>query len=211
MLYIKDKYCVYLHVFPNWKKYIGCTSLPVKIRWDGGLGYTNLSKIFPDILKFGWGNIKHYVLCEGLDKDTAFATEAYLIQKWKTYRPSCGYNTTVNLTVIPEGFVPPSIKKRRIQDDKSAAVDERYGKRVKSSGWQSYKCKAVRLVETGEVYPSATVAARAVAVPPSYIARAASAHGGSCGVCEVCMEESGIHMFAPAHWEYININTEEKG
>ena len=33
------KYSVYVHTFPNGKKYVGVTCLPVNARWSNGRGY----------------------------------------------------------------------------------------------------------------------------------------------------------------------------
>lgn len=36
---MNDNYKVYMHIFPNGKKYIGITSQSLKDRFDGGYGY----------------------------------------------------------------------------------------------------------------------------------------------------------------------------
>lgn len=207
---INGEYSVYLHVFPNGKKYVGCTSKPVRERWDGGLGYSYNKRMFPDILRFGWENIRHYVLCDGLDKEAALAVETTLIKELKTYQASRGYNIRVDSNLIPDVFVLPEIGKRKVCDAKNISVEDRYSKRIKARGLQSNKCKPIRLIETGEVFPSATAAANNVGGSAKLVSRAARAPGGSSGVCEICVEESGVHMFVPAHWEYINTNSEEK-
>lgn len=53
------KYSVYVHTFPNGKKYVGVTCLPVNARWCNGKGYDNHKKMSEAIKEFGWENVKH--------------------------------------------------------------------------------------------------------------------------------------------------------
>ena len=65
-------YCVYEHVFPNGKRYIGITSAkPPEKRWNRGNGSKAQTKIRKAIEKYGWDNIEHNVIVEGLDKRIA--------------------------------------------------------------------------------------------------------------------------------------------
>jgi predicted GIY-YIG superfamily endonuclease len=70
------KYCVYCHDFPNGKKYIGITS-DVEKRWRNGKGYETQGKIANAIKHFGWNNIKHEVLIDGLTQEQAEKIEAF--------------------------------------------------------------------------------------------------------------------------------------
>lgn len=88
----KNNYKVYVHVFPDGKRYVGCTCQPVKQRWDGGLGYRGRTRVFRAILNYGWNNIRHYILMDNLTKEEAFLYEAAFIYSWKTYTKSKGYN-----------------------------------------------------------------------------------------------------------------------
>lgn len=183
----------------------------MKARWDGGFGYSPNKRMFSDILKFGWDNVKHYVLCENLDRETALLTEAALIRDWKTYQPCRGYNKKVSLNLNSSGFILPPIEKKVVYDNRKMAAINRYAKRLEASrSGQSGRCKPVRLIETGEIYPSATAAANLNGISAKSVSRAASVPGATSGVCEIFIEERGIHMFVPAHWEYVNTNTEEK-
>ena len=81
-------YTVYMHLFPDDRLYIGITSQPVEKRWKEngrgykrrprGKGYTQ-PKMAHAINKFGWDNIKHHILFEGLEKEEAEDWERYLI------------------------------------------------------------------------------------------------------------------------------------
>ena len=51
------EYTVYMHVFPNGKKYVGITSQDVSRRWRDGEGYEG-QVVYGAILKYGWNNVK---------------------------------------------------------------------------------------------------------------------------------------------------------
>lgn len=197
------KYTVYLHVFPDKKKYVGCTSLSLRDRWDGGLGYANQKRMFAAILKFGWDNIEHFVLFDGLDEKDAHIIEASLIREWKTFLPSKGYNTVIPRIDAPDEFIVPDFTKTQIIDNYSRSIRDRWDARNHGCSAQGYKCKPVRLVETGEVFMSGALAARYVGASAQMLNRAAKNPNISCGTCWVTNEVDGWHMEVPAHWEYI--------
>lgn len=85
-------YCVYEHVFPNGKKYIGVSSDPEK-RWRNGKGYETQGKIANAIKHYGWENVRHNIICEGLTKAQAEALEKYLVGSLDTI--DNGYNTVI--------------------------------------------------------------------------------------------------------------------
>lgn len=79
---MEDKvYSVYMHVFPNGKKYIGLTmQQPIEKRWgSNGCGYKACPKMYAAILKFEWKNVQHYVIRNGLTKAEAEDLEIKLI------------------------------------------------------------------------------------------------------------------------------------
>ena len=88
MTQTKNNYSVYMHVFPNGKRYIGITSQKPEQRWRmNGKGYQQCPKMWNVINKYGWENIEHIVLYEGLSKEMAEKAEIRLISE---------YNTTIN-------------------------------------------------------------------------------------------------------------------
>ena len=90
-------YCVYEHVFPNGKRYIGITcSQPPEKRWNGGRGYKAQTKVRKAIDEFGWENVSHNILVEGLDMANAEKLEKYLIASLGTIGD--GYNATAGGT-----------------------------------------------------------------------------------------------------------------
>ena len=87
------KYCVYKHIFPNNKVYIGVTCQKPEYRWDNGNGYTNTQrKIYNAIKKYGWENVKHEILFENLTKEEAEQKEIELIDKYNSTNDNYGYN-----------------------------------------------------------------------------------------------------------------------
>ena len=89
------KYCVYVHICPNNKKYVGITSNNPLRRWRSeGKGYKYKNKKFyKAIQKYGWDQITHKILIEGLNKEQACKWESRLIKYWNTYKN--GYNCTL--------------------------------------------------------------------------------------------------------------------
>lgn len=86
-------YSVYVHIFPNGKLYIGATRQVPIYRWRRGGGYKNCRTMFDAIKEFGWDNIQHIVLMEGLTQAEAMEVEKALIEKYETRDPDKGYNT----------------------------------------------------------------------------------------------------------------------
>lgn len=87
-----NNYKVYIHKFPNGKAYIGITRQEPKIRWGGGNGYVRNEYMYRAIKKYGWENIEHIVLFDGLSKNDACEIEKELIKKHKTNNKNFGYN-----------------------------------------------------------------------------------------------------------------------
>lgn len=86
-------YIVYEHKnLINQKVYIGITSLPPLIRWNGGRNYRGCTHFYNAILKYGWDNFSHAILFEGLTKKEACDMEQILISKYK--REGISYNIT---------------------------------------------------------------------------------------------------------------------
>jgi len=88
---MNKSYCVYEHIFPNGKKYIGI-SCDVEKRWRNGKGYETQPKIARAINKYGWENVTHNIIIDGISKEQAETLERYLIAELKTIDQ--GYNTS---------------------------------------------------------------------------------------------------------------------
>lgn len=87
-------YKVYIHLFPNNKRYIGVTTNPTYIRWVRGYGYKKQPHLYNAIKKYGWDNIEHIVY-EVDTESEMFYLERYLISFYQTTNPKYGYNKSI--------------------------------------------------------------------------------------------------------------------
>ena len=87
-----NNYKVYIHKFPNGKAYIGITRQEPKVRWGGGNGYVRNEYMHRAIKKYGWENIEHIILFDGLSEEDACEIEKSLIKKYRTNEKEFGYN-----------------------------------------------------------------------------------------------------------------------
>lgn len=88
---------VYMHIFPNGKRYIGVAVGNPKKRWGpNGCRYSKQPVIWNAIQKYGWDNVEHIVVKSNLTHEEALALEHELILQYKTFPPSLGfgYNAT---------------------------------------------------------------------------------------------------------------------
>lgn len=104
-------YCVYKHTSPNGKVYIGITKRLPSERWEGGKGYKYNKHFYSAILKYGWDNIKHEILIEGLSKEDAELAEIRLIEAYNSADPKYGYNLRLGGSLC--GFSQETINKLR--------------------------------------------------------------------------------------------------
>lgn len=71
---------IYMHIFPNGKKYVGVCQC-CEDRWRNGLGYAYNVEMFKDIKRYGWENIEHKILIEVTDNELAYKIEKILIEE----------------------------------------------------------------------------------------------------------------------------------
>lgn len=85
-------YSVYIHTFPNGKKYVGVTSWKPELRWGAnGCNYKNPYMVNA-IKKYGWDNITHEIVAKNLTVDQASKMEIELIKKYNSTDREYGYN-----------------------------------------------------------------------------------------------------------------------
>ncbi len=82
-------YCVYAHIFPDGKKYIGATK-NISKRWKLGEGYVSNKEMHRAIQKYGWGNIRHEIVADNLSISQAREIERNLIKLFNSVND--GYN-----------------------------------------------------------------------------------------------------------------------
>lgn len=101
---INISYCVYKHTTPNSKVYIGITSKKPEERWKGGAGYSNNKHFASAIQLYGWNNIKHEIIKDGLSKEQACEIEKQLIKEYDSTNRNKGYNVSTGGENSSEGF-----------------------------------------------------------------------------------------------------------
>lgn len=103
------EYCVYKHTSPSGKVYVGITCQVPEYRWANGNGYKQCAAFFNAIKKYGWDNIQHEIVLDGLTEDEAKRKECELIKQFKAQDRKHGYN----LTAGGDGMSNPSEETRR--------------------------------------------------------------------------------------------------
>lgn len=88
-------YYVYKHTTPSQKVYIGITKQEPEKRWKNGKGYDKDQIFRFAIEKYGWANIKHEILFEGLTEEEACEKEVELIAFYKSADRRYGYNISL--------------------------------------------------------------------------------------------------------------------
>lgn len=97
-------YCVYKHTVPNGKVYIGVTCQDIVRRWKNGHGYKTQPYFHKAIEKYGWENITHEVLYDGLSKEEAESKEIELISQYRSNDKRFGYNVYAGGDLGSAGF-----------------------------------------------------------------------------------------------------------
>ena len=85
-------YCVYMHVTPSDKVYIGLTGNAPEVRWANGHGYPYNKYFTNAIRKYGWKEIKHFIIADNLTREEACELEIKLIEEYDATNPKKGYN-----------------------------------------------------------------------------------------------------------------------
>ena len=180
-----DSYCVYKHTSPEGKVYIGVTRQDPQARWCGGFGYSSNLYFLTDIMTYGWLNFRHEVLADGLQEEQAFEMEAELIAQHNSTNPLFGYNLNAgSARMTKKGLMA------------KAELDMKLMDLPRPSSSLSSSCtvsKPVRCVETSDVFPSLSSAAR-------YI------HTDKSSLRKQILKGQRCHGY---HWEYVTDNEEE--
>lgn len=171
------EYTVYRHVCPNGKVYIGITNQkPLNYRFRDGKGYTNNEHFTRAILKYGWDNIKHEVLFDGLTKEDACAKEIELIKEHNSTDQRYGYNIQLGGNLSTTG-VHWKLSEETIQRQKESAYwkgrtipdDIRRKMSEAKKGRPARNKKKIICVELEREFSSVTEAAKCFGVAISTI------------------------------------------
>ena len=142
----EKKFTIYLHRCPNGKCYVGMTSQKVINRWGyGGYKYKKNKDFYPDIEKYGWENIEHIILEEGLSKEDACESEKYNIKKFNCIYPN-GYNIALG------GEWGHNLGKHLSEETKRKISEANVGKHSGKRPSRTYKKGIKRNRPTGLVY-----------------------------------------------------------
>lgn len=107
-------YLVYKHTTLSGKVYIGITKQTAQRRWGkNGCGYKDCPCFYGAIQKYGWDNIKHEVLHEGLSKEQAREYEKRYIEEYNATDSRFGYNLTSGGET---GFAPNEEVRRKMSE-----------------------------------------------------------------------------------------------
>lgn len=108
-----SSYCVYKHTPPPGKVYIGITKQKPSRRWRNGEGYKppdgKVTPFYSAVQKYGWENIKHEIVANGLTKEQACDMEIELIKTCMARDRNHGYNVLTGGD-IPLENCPESVK-----------------------------------------------------------------------------------------------------
>ena len=172
-------YVVYVHQNKiNGKRYVGITNNTSK-RWYGkGKHYDRCPYFYSAIQKYGWDNFTHEVIVRGLTLAEASEMEQYYIAKYKTCDKEYGYNFTRG-----GQNAPTMLGKHHSEETRQKMRESALGRKIsdeqrqKHSIWMSEnfvgkrnpKSRAVRCLNTGEVFESQSIAAKAKGVLQSKI------------------------------------------
>lgn len=167
---------VYKHTTPSGKVYIGITSKEPKYRWNSGHGYRKCKGFWNAIVKYGWNNIRHEILYQGLTKIQAEQVERDLIKLYQSTDSRFGYN------IMPGGDVTQGVPAWNKGLPKE--LQPQYGKpKSKTQREKIAKTlsKPVLCVELNVVFDSSQDASKTLNVQFSNISRCLHGRGQTAG------------------------------
>lgn len=123
-------YTVYKHTTPSGKRYIGITCRKPEERWENGSGYKGNKHFYRAIERYGWSNIRHEIVADGLTKAQACAMEIKLIAEYDTTDPDKGYNHSTGGESGSLGMHHSAESRRKMSKAKKGANHPNYGKHL---------------------------------------------------------------------------------
>ena len=168
---MQANYCVYKHTSPSGKVYIGITQQRPENRWQCGLGYRRNPHFFRAILKYGWDNFTHEVLCTGLDKSAACQMEVALIRAYQSNDKTHGYNITNGGECFKHSPESIALMSQRRKGKGRRMMPEETKQKLRENHGGGAEPKRVICLTTGVIYESINDAARDTGVDKSPISR----------------------------------------
>ena len=196
----EKRYCLYKHISPSGKVYIGITSCKPSHRWWRGKAYKSNPHFTAAVNKYGWDSFQHIIVRENLTKEEAQIAEVAMIRHYRARDKRYGYNLAKGgglsalsydgrrrVSEASTGRPNPNrgtcFYKREYKIDATEEQIERY---ISSNA----RKKSVRCVETGEVYRSTREVERQL-------------HLCHAGIARCCNKEPRYITYGGYHWEYV--------
>jgi predicted GIY-YIG superfamily endonuclease len=167
-------YTLYKHTAPNGKVYIGITSRKPESRWEGGKGYKSNVHFYKAIVLYGWDNIKHDILAEGLSKSEAEELEIATIKEYDATNPDKGYN-------LREGGSLASFSEESLTKMRNSHLGKRLPQEQKNKISIAMKGRKVKNLDTGETFDSISLACAKYAIDHSNIVMACKSQRRKAG------------------------------
>ena len=200
-------FTIYLHKNKiNNKVYIGQTIQDnLNDRWKNGFGYKTCTYFYSAIQKYGWENFEHIILeqSENWSQEDLNKKEMYYINFYQSNNPRYGYNITeggqnsISPNALPKAIEwmkeHPEFGKARAQDmlkwQQEHPEEILAMRRINVQKATNARKKQVQCIETGEIFESASAAARKI---PK------TTQSKICMVCRGQRKTCGGY-----HWKYI--------
>ena len=144
---MSKEYCVYVHTFPNGKKYVGITNQRPEKRWGAGNHYAGCPHMNNAIKKYGWENVNHEILLENLNKDEAIKFEKMYIKKFDSIKN--GYNLSIGGSAGRATYLNSHVLEMIRMSDKADLV---LGKRREQNDIISWAEKAKKDKDLAELF-----------------------------------------------------------
>lgn len=178
--------------------YIGTTKRTLVQRAGrNGKLYKECTRFYNAICKYGFDAFIPMIIENGLTREQASEREAYYVELFNTRDPEFGYNTCKGGFSLP-GEDNPFYKHTHTEKTKDIiresnkrrvwTEEQRQSVKIKNSRSNSASAKAVRCIETGEIFLSMVEAAEAIHVTRNKITdvikgRLKSVHGFHFELC----------------------------
>ena len=199
-----NNYTVYMHVFPDGKKYVGITGQNVEKRWGKGRYYKSCTLVYEAIQKYGWDNIEHIILFEDLQKEEAEQKEIELIEFYNLSDERYGYNLCKGgRTNFPNEKVLEKLRKKEPWNKGKTKIytqEQIYNLSTKvmelweDKIYREKHCKKVRCIELNMIFDSLTEAS-------NYFGMNNTSHISAC--CRDKSKSCGKYKGKKLHWEYV--------
>lgn len=220
-------YCVYQHTAPNGKVYIGITGQNPLKRWNNGTGYSKNILFYRAIVKYGWDNIKHEILFDGLTEEEACKKEVELISKYQSNNPNYGYNLSIggqsgckgykwnknqkeNLSKAHTGIKRSAEARKHIAEGKMGCKNPNWGKHPTERTLEIYReiRKKENLTEETRKRLSNSHKKPILCVELNLTFDSAkeaeeTLHILSTSICKVLRKAKGHKTAGGYHWEYV--------